>query len=129
MPADEGIRLGALSSIAPREHSAQSCHHPARSIIGLSWFDLPFLKQRQLLPQEQIFGGKRAARPELEAIRRPKSRHTIIAVKRQWRTAASRTNGAAMNAQDRTLQDVTSCSRMLRSRFLRTAAAWHAYLL
>lgn len=39
----------------------------ARGIIGPSWFNLPFLKQRQLLPEEQIPGCQSAARPEPES--------------------------------------------------------------
>ena len=42
MPADERIRFCIPQSVAPREHSAQSCHHPARGIIGPASFHLPF---------------------------------------------------------------------------------------
>jgi hypothetical protein len=38
--------------IAPGKHLAQSRHHPSRGIIGPSWFNLPFLKERQLLSEE-----------------------------------------------------------------------------
>ena len=32
--------------IAPREHSAKGGHHPSRSVVGPSWFDLPLPEQR-----------------------------------------------------------------------------------
>jgi len=43
------------------EHSAQGRHHPPGCIVGPPRFNLPLLKERQLLPQEEVFGGQRAA--------------------------------------------------------------------
>jgi hypothetical protein len=36
VPTDERIRFYLPQSIAPSEHPAQNCHHPARGIIGPS---------------------------------------------------------------------------------------------
>ena len=76
MPPDEGIRFHIPQSIAPSEHSAQSRHHPTRGIIGPSRFNLAFLKQRQLLPEEQILNGKPRRERTPEATRPPKSGNT-----------------------------------------------------
>jgi hypothetical protein len=35
-----------------------------RGIVGPSGFNPPLLKQRQLLPEEQVLGCQRAARPD-----------------------------------------------------------------
>ena len=67
MPTDERIRFDVPQNIAPLEHSAQSCHQPPRGIVGPPWFDLPLLKQRQLLPEEEILGCKRTARPDSDS--------------------------------------------------------------
>jgi hypothetical protein len=64
MPPDERIGFDIPQGIPPLEHSAQSRHHPARGIVGSSWFHLPFLKQRQLLPQEQILSSQRPMGPD-----------------------------------------------------------------
>jgi hypothetical protein len=64
MPTDERIWFHIPQSIAPFEHSAQSRHHPPCGIVDPSRFHLPLLKQRQLLPEEQILGRKRAPGPD-----------------------------------------------------------------
>ena len=58
MPTDQRIRFDVRQHIAPREHSTQSCHRPPRGIICPSRFNLPLLKESQLLPKEQILGCK-----------------------------------------------------------------------
>src|SRR5262245_10786734 len=55
VPSDERIRLYNNQRFAPREHSAQSRHHPPRGVIGSPWSDLPRLEERQLFPDEEIF--------------------------------------------------------------------------
>jgi hypothetical protein len=50
---------------------------------------------------------------------RPQSSSTIAAVTRQCRRAARKTNGAAMNAQDRTFTTFQDVSGVLWTRFLR----------
>jgi hypothetical protein len=47
--------------VAPWEHPAQGCHHPARGIVSAAWLDLALLEERQLFPKKQIFRGERTA--------------------------------------------------------------------
>ena len=119
VPADERVRFHIPQSIAPGEHSAESCHHPARGIISPFWFNLPFLKQRQLLPEEQILSGKRAPRAD------PRNDKTAEIEKHDHRSNETMSESGEQNlrrghnAQDRTLRGRYKILRMLRTRFLR----------
>jgi hypothetical protein len=111
MPTDQRIRFDVPQHIAPREHSTQSCHRPPRGIICPSRFNLPLLKESQLLlPKEQILGCKCPARASSDTRRRARSSRTSIAVARQCRRAASNKSGANMKAQDLTFGEVYECS-------------------
>ena len=110
-------RLHIPQDGAPGEHSAQHCHHPARGIIGPSGFYLPFLKQGQLLPEEEILGYKRAARPE------PGRDKTTEIQKHDHRSTQAVPKSGEPNqpsghdAQDRTLRGRYKMLRILRQRF------------
>jgi hypothetical protein len=104
MPSDERIRFDVPQSIAPLEHSAQSRHHPPRGIGGPSWFNLPLLKQRQLLPEEQILGCKDAARPDPDREKAAEIEQHDHRSNKAMPQSGEQTKGASMNAQDRTLR-------------------------
>jgi hypothetical protein len=110
VPPDERIRFYIPESIAPGEHPAQSCHRPVRGITGPSWFNLPFLKQRQpasggtdsRLPERGETGGrKRQDDP---------NRETRSAAKKQCRRAAEQNQ---RSGQKRSRSHVTRRYKLL----------------
>jgi hypothetical protein len=110
VPTDEGIGLDIHQCISPIEESAQSRHDPPRGIVGLSWFNLPFLKQRQLLSKEQILGREGVARPKA-------GREKVAEVQQHDGGSAQavpksgeENQQRGHDAQDRTLRGTSRCS-------------------
>jgi hypothetical protein len=120
MPADQRIGLDVPQNIAPLEHSAQGCHQPPCGIVCSSWFNLPLLKQRQLLPEEQILGCKRTPGPSSD-----REKTTDIEQYDGRSNQAVPDSGEAkpaardMKAQDRTLRRTLSGTAL---EFLRTTS-------
>ena len=74
-------------------------------IVGAPWFDLSFLKERQLFAKEEILRGKSVAGTGREETSPPRSSSATDVVRRRCLIVA--TMNAEMNTQDRTLRDVT----------------------
>ncbi len=90
--------------------------------------NLPFLKTAPAAPAGT--DSRQQERGEIgpQSDKTTKSRNTLIAVAKQCRRAARKTGGPAMLGHDRTLPDVTNCTRMLRKIFC-GPLAWHGSLL
>ena len=110
--------LTFTSASAPLEHSAQSRHQPASGIVGPSGFDLALLEERQLLAEKEILRGQgRCGNGPRGKPAGPGPTTTKDNVRKQCATAR-KIDEPDMNAQDRTLQNVTGfqvCADFLRS--------------
>ena len=58
MPPNEGLRFHNGQQMAPVDEARQGDERDPCGVIGAARLHLPFPVQRQLLPQEQVFGGK-----------------------------------------------------------------------
>ncbi len=84
------------------------------------WFDLPLLKQGQLLPKEEILGYKRTARPDSDSEKATEIEQYDRYSNKAVSESGEQSNGEGMNAQDRTLRKVTMDSSGSRGSFLRS---------
>jgi hypothetical protein len=116
VPADEGIGLDDQRH-PPIEQPTHGGHQPPGSIVGPVRLDLPLLEERQLLSQKQVFRSQRCAGTYHQDKRRPRLKKATHAVRKQCRRAVRKINNPDMNAQDRTLPDVTSCDPATGPRF------------
>lgn len=107
VPTDERIRLHVHQRIAPREYSAQGRHHQPSGVVGASRFNLSLLEQRQLFPEEEILRGQCAVGTRREGSQSDHVAHDRRECPEQCPTAR-KISELAMNAQDRTLRNVTS---------------------
>lgn len=60
MPADEGVRPHDDEGVLPVEQPTQRCHHEPSRVVGTARSALPFDKERELLPEEEILRGQGA---------------------------------------------------------------------
>jgi hypothetical protein len=58
MPFDESLRLNHDQGFSPIEEARQSDHREPGRAGDLWWFGFAFLKQDQLLAQEEILGDQ-----------------------------------------------------------------------
>ena len=59
MPAEKGLRLHNGQGFAPVKPAREPHQGETGSIRSTAWFDVAFLRQRQLFTQEQVFGCER----------------------------------------------------------------------
>jgi hypothetical protein len=84
--------------------------------VGPVWLDLPPLEERQLLSQKQFFRSQRCA-GTYHLDKQPTQVEEGDACSLEAVSQSGEVNSPVMNAEDRTLPDVTSCDPAIRPSF------------